>query len=286
MSASYSGFRPAVNRRRRRRSGGFTLVELLVVLGILVLIASILIPVVSRARGQAVRVQCVNQMKNLGHAITLFAGDHNATLPTCGLDKPTYPTSTDWIGWGGTDTSKAPNANVDYMDESGLAKYLGAASPLNSSLAVDNKLRSMYRCPAVTEEERTHWTFQYDYAFNAQLSGLPLDRIQRTGETGLLIESDNQNDSAFVYSTSSTSSTSENIAMRHKGNGANCLFVDGHVDSMDPTNVAQPPAPAPANPLAFTHWDAYYTAGSPPTQVQDQNDPTKPPPAGSYETWH
>lgn len=278
-SASSSSFRPLHVRQRRsgRRGGGFSLIELMVVVGILVLLAAILIPVVGRARGQAIRTVCIKQLQTLGQAIIAFEGEHNSNLPTCGLDKPVYPSSTDWIGWGGMDTTKMPS--VDYISESGLAKYLGFGTP-DSGGQANAKLRSYYRCPSVTEEQRTNWAFQYDYAFNSQLSGLPIDRIEKTSEKGLLIESDKQNDSAFVYFL--TTATTETVAMRHGGNGANCLFADGHVAEMDPGNAGAPTA----TNFTFTHWDAYYNAGSPPTVKQDQNDPTKTPPAGTYGTWH
>lgn len=271
-SAISSIIRPPHARQHRsgRRRGGFTLIELMVVVGILVLLAAILIPVVGRARGQAIRTVCIKQLQNLGQAIILFEGEHNSTLPTCGIDKPTYPNSTDWIGWGGMDTTKTPN--VDYISECGLAKYLGFATP-DSGGQPNTKLRSYYRCPSVTDDQRLveispgKLPFPYDYVFNAQLSGLPLDRIEKTSEKGLLIESDKQNDSAFTYWNS------ENIAMRHGGNGANCLFADGHVAEMNPANVGKPdPTGTPPN-LAFTHWDAYYTTGSPPTPSQKETDP-------------
>src|ERR1700710_2687827 len=65
----------------RKLSAGVTLVELLVVIGIIPLLISILMPALQKAREHALRVQCMSNLRQLNLANQMYVGDNKGWLP-------------------------------------------------------------------------------------------------------------------------------------------------------------------------------------------------------------
>jgi len=61
---------------------GFTLIELLTVIAIIVILMSLLTPALMRARKRAISVQCMNNLRAIGTAVSEYAMDNNGHMPT------------------------------------------------------------------------------------------------------------------------------------------------------------------------------------------------------------
>src|SRR6185503_4640038 len=71
-----------VGMHRRRSDRGFTLIELLVVIAIIAILAAMLLPALSRSKLSARRIACVNNLKQLALASTMYVQDNDGYYPS------------------------------------------------------------------------------------------------------------------------------------------------------------------------------------------------------------
>ena len=159
-----------------RRVTAFTLVELLVVIAVIALLISILIPALSRAREQANKVKCLSNLRQLGMAFVMYAGDNKQLFPFHADIGGMF--AEDWIYW---EQQRDPK-------RSAVAKYIGNINPGAFRCPSDRLNRPRILVPSWGPYQYSY-TFNYKFASNV-LPHVKLGSIRHTPEKMMLMEED------------------------------------------------------------------------------------------------
>lgn len=227
-----------------RKSKAFTLVELLVVIGIIAVLISILLPALNKARQQANEVKCQSNMKQLYNCIAMYCNDNKQYLPYPnwqGDVNATTPYSIGWLfnanhtGWTGAPWTRT-NPPADGMSTGALWPY--------------NKATGIYHCPLYNTDSAYGTEFLTSYLMNGAVcsygwpgSSAPGTRVHpahkitkfiHPAEKAIMWEpEENFHGNGAQWNDGSSYPREEYITDRHY-KGSNLLFFDGHVEWWTP----------------------------------------------------
>ena len=222
-----------------KRASAFSLIELLVVIGIVALLIGILLPVLSRGRTKAMDLKCASNQRQIATALQNYLVDTDGVIFWLADDIDTE--GMDWYVYGGQETGNL------HTGQSGLFNNI-VPRPLN--WYIDNQLR-VFNCPFDTQKvvwpslataPCTHFQFVGNsYNFNANgypgiptvgLAGVQYAEIADTARTVLFFD-------ATMF---------KHPGLWHGGRYTNFTFVDGHGQFM-----ASPQSPTDGDLL----WDPF-----------------------------
>lgn len=213
----------------------FTLIELLVVIAIIAILASILLPALSKAREQGRRIACASTENQLGKAFSFYVSDYDGYLPA-------------YRDYGSPEKSWHKGT----PERGFLAEYLGL-NDIYASIGFigingGEMRRSKFACPS--HEAPPSGVTHYSYGYSSSIynrSSRKLSRFSTPSETAMLSEM------TTTPLLSYTTTTGSNIMGFRHFSGANVLFCDSHVSWKKITEIPDQTYNPSANKDKF--WD-------------------------------
>ncbi|QOV91988.1 type II secretion system protein [Humisphaera borealis] len=213
----------------------FTLVELLVVIGIIALLISIILPSLAAAREQGNRTKCLSNLRNIATACIMYANENKGSYPKSATGTQSV---LDCFYW---------HAGRN-LDESTLAPYLGR--PVNRELLI---------CPSDNVQARKYTGsggYRFSYSMNLRMSQFKIARILNPTEKVVFYEED-ENTLDDCNSSLDRNASIDLLSIRHDkkrklpddestgltlngGRYGNASFADGHVEYVERDWLHQP----------------------------------------------
>jgi len=272
--------------KQATRRKGFTLVELLVVIGIIALLISILLPSLNRAREQANKVKCAANLSSIYKSMYLYSNDNKGNFPR-----------TQWAGSAAETpaiaTYDTSNGASDVDPFSGTASVNDVARAIFLIIRTQDITTEVFGCPSANAEKDTfggsgapaagasaqkklsfskpenlNYSFanpypgksatEGGYKWNSGLSS----EFCMAGDMNPGVTTPNYDVKAPANESSAASIMKKANSPNHNGAGQNLMYGDGHVNFE-------------ANPFMGAKRDCVYTMSPNDTTTTSQKDPTK-----------
>jgi prepilin-type N-terminal cleavage/methylation domain-containing protein/prepilin-type processing-associated H-X9-DG protein len=277
--------------KRSASRKGFTLVELLVVIGIIALLISILLPSLNRARETANRVKCGSNLRQIGQAILLYSNENKGSYP-----RTKYNAGSNSNSYHG-DT----NAGTAVVDQFKTTPWSGYENdPIMAMfllIRTQDITAEVFVCPSSNDEKDTYGTaaganaqnhasfsdkknFSYSIA-NPYPTTTAVNSGYRWNSTlgaEFAVAADinpgkaNSYDVTIADEFSSAKDMQKANSPNHQGAGENVLYGDGHVEFQQ-------------NPFVGTKRDCIYTQNGTTdgSKTTNHSDPSTT--GGQSPTW-